>query len=106
MAEPAGARTPRPKGAKDAKDAKSAKATGRSSGVVYAARRGRCPSRVRDRALGCVCKRAVIPTRAGEVPDPAFDRDAYRERNVVERRINRLEQWRRIAARYEKRSAM
>ena len=33
---------------------------------------------------------AVIPTRAGEAPDSAFDRAVYRERNVVERLINRL----------------
>jgi transposase len=48
---------------------------------------------------------AVIPTKADEKPDPSFDRDAYRERNVVERLINRLKQWRRIATRYEKRAA-
>ena len=48
---------------------------------------------------------AVIPTKADEVPDPAFDRAAYRERNVVERLINRLKQWRRVATRYEKRAA-
>jgi transposase len=47
----------------------------------------------------------VIPTKAGEAPDPAFDREAYRERNVVERLINRLKRWRRIATRYEKRAA-
>jgi transposase len=47
----------------------------------------------------------VIPTKADEVPDPTFDRAAYRERNVVERLINRLKQWRRIATRYEKRAA-
>jgi transposase len=47
---------------------------------------------------------AVIPTKANEAPDPAFDRAAYRERNVVERLINRLKQWRRIATRYEKRA--
>ena len=47
---------------------------------------------------------AVIPTRAGEAPDPAFDRAVYRERNVVERLINRLKQWRRVATRYEKRA--
>ncbi|WP_419248241.1 IS5 family transposase [Streptomyces virginiae] len=33
---------------------------------------------------------------------PAFDRDAYRQRNTVERCINRLKQWRGIATRYEK----
>ena len=48
---------------------------------------------------------AVIPTRADEAPDPAFDRAAYRERNVVERLINRLKRWRRVATRYEKRAA-
>ena len=47
----------------------------------------------------------VIPTRAGEVPDRAFERAAYRERNAVERLINRLKQQRRIATRYEKRAA-
>jgi transposase len=49
--------------------------------------------------------KAVIPTKADETPDPTFDRDAYRERNVVERLINRLKQWRRVATRYEKRAA-
>ena len=48
---------------------------------------------------------AIIPTKADEAPDPAFDRAAYRERNVVERLINRLKQWRRIATRYETRAA-
>jgi transposase len=48
---------------------------------------------------------AVIPTKADEAPDPAFDRVAYRERNVVERLINRLKQFRRVATRYEKRAA-
>ena len=48
--------------------------------------------------------KVVIPTKADEAPDPAFDREAYRERNVIERLINRLKQWRRIATRYEKRA--
>ena len=55
---------------------------------------------LKERRIG-----AVIPTKADEVPDPTFDRVAYRERNVVERLINRLKQWRRIATRYEKRAA-
>lgn len=33
---------------------------------------------------------------------PAFDREAYKQRNTVERCINRLNQWRGIATRYEK----
>jgi transposase len=35
---------------------------------------------------------------------PGFDREAYRRRNVVERCVNRLKQWRAIATRYEKRA--
>ncbi|MGW1895742.1 IS5 family transposase [Streptomyces sp. NPDC002004] len=33
---------------------------------------------------------------------PAFDRDAYRQRNTVERCINKLKQWRGLATRYDK----
>jgi transposase len=33
---------------------------------------------------------------------PVFDREAYKQRNTVERCINRLKQWRGIATRYEK----
>jgi transposase len=54
---------------------------------------------LRERRIG-----VVIPIKGGEVPDPAFDREAYRERNVIERLINRLKQSRRIATRYEKRA--
>lgn len=47
----------------------------------------------------------IIPTRKNEPRDPTFDKAAYRERNKVERLINRLKQYRRIATRYEKRAA-
>ena len=33
---------------------------------------------------------------------PGFDREAYRKRNVVERCVNKLKQWRSKAIRYEK----
>lgn len=53
--------------------------------------------------------RAVIPRRRDQRPGDrrhrAFDRAVYRERNRVERLINRLKQYRRIATRYEKRAA-
>jgi transposase len=39
--------------------------------------------------------------RTGGRP-PAFDREAYKQRNTVERSINRLKQWRGIATRCEK----
>ena len=55
---------------------------------------------LKERRIG-----AVIPPKANERPAPAFDRAAYRERNVVERLINRLKQHRRVATRYAKRAA-
>jgi transposase len=47
--------------------------------------------------------RAVIPARSDQRRRRAFDRAAYRQRNQVERTINRLKGWRRVATRYEKR---
>ncbi len=58
--------------------------------------------------------RAVIPRRSDQRPNDRrpndrrhspFDHRAYRERNRVERLVNRLKQYRRIARRYEKRAA-
>lgn len=46
----------------------------------------------------------VIPTKSNQRRNPRFDRAAYRERNRVERLINRLKQHRRVATRYEKRA--
>jgi transposase len=45
----------------------------------------------------------VIPTRSNQRRRREFDRAAYTERNRVERCVNRLEQFRRVATRYEKR---
>jgi transposase len=61
----------------------------------YASRKAR--AEVRRRGI-----RPVIPAKKDERPDPRFDRAAYRERNKVERLINRLKQHRAIATRYEK----
>ena len=48
---------------------------------------------------------AVIPRRTNESRQGTrFDRQAYRERNRIERTINRFKQFRRIATRYEKRA--
>jgi transposase len=44
----------------------------------------------------------VIPQRSNEKRRGRFNRGLYRERNRVERLINRLKQYRRIATRYEK----
>ena len=49
--------------------------------------------------------RYTIPRRSDQTRTGPFDKAIYRERNRVERLINRLKQYRRIATRYEKRSA-
>lgn len=48
--------------------------------------------------------RITIPHKSNECRTGPFDREAYRERNLVERCINRLKQFRRVATRYEKRA--
>jgi transposase len=57
-------------------------------------------SYLRQRGIGI-----VIPRRKDERRRGPFDKAAYRQRNVVERLIARLKQYRRIATRYEKRAA-
>jgi transposase len=47
--------------------------------------------------------RYTIPTRSDQRRQ-RFDREAYRRRNVVERCVGRLKQFRAIATRYEKRA--
>ncbi len=50
------------------------------------------------------CKHIVpiIPSRADQPANPDFDRDAYRRRNLVERLVGKLKQFRRVATRYDK----
>ena len=48
--------------------------------------------------------RVTIPRRSNERRRGKFDQEVYRERNRVERTINRLKQFRRVATRYEKRA--
>jgi transposase len=47
--------------------------------------------------------RAVIPPTSDQPRQPSVDKAAYRQRNHVERTVNRLKGWRRVATRYEKR---
>ncbi len=49
--------------------------------------------------------RCTIARRSNERRRGPFDKQHYRKRNIVERLINRLKQFRRIATRYEKRAA-
>jgi transposase len=48
--------------------------------------------------------RITIPRKKDERRSGPFDREVYRRRNVIERLINRLKQFRRVATRYEKRA--
>jgi transposase len=46
--------------------------------------------------------RITIARRTNEHRGGAFDREIYRTRNLIERLINRLKHFRRVATRYEK----
>ncbi len=46
--------------------------------------------------------RLTIPHKSNERHSGSFSRIVYRQRNQIERLINRLKQYRRIATRYEK----
>ncbi len=66
-----------------------------------------CRKLLKDRNI-----RHVIPERTDQRRrrasrpgrKPKFDREAYARRNVVERCVNKLKQWRSIATRYDKRA--
>ena len=44
----------------------------------------------------------VIPPRSNRKTPIEYDREVYKRRNLIERCVSRLEQFRRIATRYEK----
>jgi transposase len=51
-----------------------------------------------------VARRTAKGSRGGR--PPTFDKEVYRQRNVVERCFNRFKQWRALATRYAKRAAI
>lgn len=68
--------------------------------------KGYSADRVRDGLVGCGIA-PVIPMRDNEHVNDRdrwgqFDKAAYRRRNVVERGIGRLKEFRRVATRYDK----
>lgn len=48
--------------------------------------------------------RITIPRKSNEHRSGPFDKNIYRQRNRVERLINRLKHYRRLATRYDKRA--
>jgi transposase len=45
---------------------------------------------------------AIIPSKSNHKQPIAFDREAYKRRNLIERMFNKLKNWRRVATRYDK----
>jgi transposase len=60
---------------------------------------GRIRKYLRKKRIGI-----VIPRKSNEKHRGRFDKEAYKQRNIVERMFNRLKQFRRVATRYEKRA--
>ncbi len=51
--------------------------------------------------LGAV---AVIPPRSNRKVQRAYDRELYKERNLIERAVGKLKRFRRIATRYDRKA--
>lgn len=52
--------------------------------------------------LGKQCCETVIPPRKNRKLQRNYDKDLYKERNLIERFFNKLKQFRRVATRYDK----
>jgi transposase len=59
---------------------------------------------LRQRRIRAVILQPANRRRRGRLGGrpPAFDRETYKQRNTVERCINKLKQWRGLATRYDK----
>ncbi|NEG90659.1 IS5 family transposase [Bifidobacterium aerophilum] len=53
-------------------------------------------------AAGALGLEPVVPPKRNRTDPWEYDRDAYKERNIVERLFNRIKHYRRVATRYEK----
>ena len=60
-----------------------------------------------NRILGYIRSKgatAVIPPKINLREPWEYDRELYRQRNLMERALNKLKHWRRFATRYDRRS--
>ncbi len=60
-----------------------------------------------DKILGFIRRQGaipVIPPKSNRKILREYDREVYKQRNLVERAFNQLKHWRRIATRYDRRS--
>ena len=60
-----------------------------------------------NRVLDFICAQeaeAVIPPKSNRNVQREYDRELYKQRNVIERTFNRRKSWRGIATRYDRRS--
>jgi transposase len=53
-------------------------------------------------AIKAIGAEAVIPPKKNRIVQRDYDKHIYKERNLAERFINRIKQYRRVATRYEK----
>jgi transposase len=53
-------------------------------------------------AAKCVKAEAVIPPRSQRKTPRDYDKELYKERNLIERMFNKLKHFRRVATRYDK----
>jgi putative transposase len=48
------------------------------------------------------CAHIVIPSKINRIKPRQYDKDLYKERNLIERFFSKLKQFRRVATRYDK----
>jgi transposase len=46
----------------------------------------------------------VIPPRSYRIEQRSYDRQLYKQRNMIERTFNKLKHWRRLATRYDRKA--
>ena len=50
----------------------------------------------------CMKAKAVIPPKKNRLVQRRYNKEIYKERNLIERAFNKLKHWRRIATRYDR----